>query len=80
MDLDDVTATATRAEPREGLRTALALRRLAERLEALHVSNARAQGLSWADIAAELQVTRQTVHKKHGRAEQPRRGGGHDAR
>jgi len=72
MDLDDVTATATRAEPREGLRTALALRRLAERLEALHVRAAREQGLSWAEIAAELQVTRQTVHKKHARPGDPR--------
>ena len=72
MDLDDVTATATRAEPREGLRTALALRRLAERLEALHVRTAREQGLSWAEIAAELQVTRQTVHKKHARPGDPR--------
>lgn len=67
MDLDNVTATATRVEPREGLRTALALRRLAERLEALHVRAAREQGLSWAQIAAELQVTRQSVHKKHVR-------------
>lgn len=74
MDLEDVAGRATRAEPREGLRTALALRRLAERLEALHVRAAREQGLSWAEIAAELQVTRQTVHKKHGRAERPRRG------
>lgn len=72
MDLDDVTATATRVEPREGLRTALALRRLAERLEALHVRAAREQGLSWAEIAAELQVTRQTVHKKHARPGDPR--------
>lgn len=67
MDLEQVTASATAVEPREGLRTALALRRLAERLEVLHVRGARQQGMSWADIAAELQVTRQTVHKKHGR-------------
>ncbi len=61
------------ADAREGLRTALALRRLAERMEALHVARAREEGMSWAEIAVELQVTRQTVHKKHGRTRGPGR-------
>ncbi|WP_432492348.1 helix-turn-helix domain-containing protein [Kineococcus auxinigenes] len=73
MDLERVETTAGAVDPREGLRTALALRRLAERLEALHVARAREQGLTWAGIAAELQVTRQTVHKKHGRTSGPGR-------
>lgn len=73
MDLEQTAADATDVEPHEGLRAALALRRLAERLEALHVRRAREQGMSWADIAVELQVTRQTVHKKHGRVGGPRR-------
>ncbi|WP_432507375.1 helix-turn-helix domain-containing protein [Kineococcus arenarius] len=73
MDLERVEATAGAVDPREGLRTALALRRLAERLEALHVARAREHGMSWAEIAVELQVTRQTVHKKHGRTSGPGR-------
>ena len=41
------------------------MRRLADRLEALHVRHARSLGWSWQDIADALGVTRQTVHKKH---------------
>lgn len=59
--------------PAEGLRTVVALRRLASRLEDLHVGRARADGMSWAEIAAHLEVTRQTVHKKHGRTRGPGR-------
>ena len=43
-----------------------ALRRLFEQLEALHVARARELGWSWADIAAHLGVTKQSVHRKHG--------------
>ena len=73
MDLEQVEARAATADPREGLRTVLALHRLADRLEDLHVARAREAGMSWADIAVELQVTRQTVHKKHSRTRGPRR-------
>lgn len=62
------TAAASR-DPRVGLRAVVALRRLLERLEALQVENARALGWSWQDVARELQVTKQAVHKKYaGRA------------
>jgi IS30 family transposase len=44
-----------------------ALRVLAERLEMLQVDNARALGWSWQEIASRLGVTKQTVHRKHGR-------------
>jgi IS30 family transposase len=44
-----------------------ALRVLVERLEMLQVDNARALGWSWQDIASRLGVTKQTVHRKHGR-------------
>ncbi|MFF9071115.1 helix-turn-helix domain-containing protein [Streptomyces sp. NPDC014872] len=44
-----------------------ALRRLLERLEAVQVEGARAKGWSWQEIAAELGVSRQAVHKKYGR-------------
>ncbi|MBI9113693.1 helix-turn-helix domain-containing protein [Sanguibacter suaedae] len=73
MDLEQVETAASTTDPREGLRTVLALHRLADRLEDLHVARAREQGMSWADIALELQVTRQTVHKKHTRPRGSRR-------
>jgi hypothetical protein len=53
-------------DPRTGLRAVAALRRLLEQLEALQVRSARAQGWSWQEIGAELGVSRQAVHKKHG--------------
>ncbi|WP_424211824.1 helix-turn-helix domain-containing protein [Streptomyces sp. BI20] len=69
--MTEATDLAERAgdhDPRVGLRAVAALRRLLERLEAVQVRSARAQGWSWQDIATELGVTRQAVHKKHGRA------------
>ena len=54
-------------DPAEGLRAVAALGRLLERLEALHVANARSQGWSWQAIADALGVTKQTVHRKHAR-------------
>jgi len=53
-------------DPRSGLRAVAALRRLVEHLEDLHVDRARASGWSWQEIAGELGVTKQTVHRKHG--------------
>ncbi|MGX7824076.1 helix-turn-helix domain-containing protein [Actinokineospora sp. 24-640] len=54
-------------DPRTGLRAVAALRKLLERLEAVQVRSARAHGWSWQEIAAELGVTKQAVHKKYGR-------------
>jgi hypothetical protein len=54
-------------DPEAGLRAVAALRVLVERLEMLHVDNARALGWSWQRIASRLGVTKQTVHRKHGR-------------
>jgi DNA-binding NarL/FixJ family response regulator len=54
-------------DPDVGLRAVAALRSLAEQLEVLQVDNARALGWSWQEIAARLGVTKQTVHRKHGR-------------
>ncbi|MDN5759532.1 MAG: hypothetical protein L0H59_13550 [Tomitella sp.] len=73
MDVNAMETAAASVEPVEGLRTVVALRRLASRLEDLHVGRARAASMSWAEIAAHLEVTRQTVHKKHGRTRGPRR-------
>jgi len=60
-----LAAQASSQDPRVGLRAVGALRRLLERLEALQVDNAREHGWSWQDIARELQVSKQAVHKKH---------------
>lgn len=64
----DAASDATSQDPRVGLRAVAALRKLVERLEALQVSNARAQGWSWEQIGAGLGVSKQAVHKKHGRS------------
>jgi hypothetical protein len=69
----DLAAAASGANARVGLRAALALRRLAETLEATQVNNLRRQGWSWQDIADALEVSKQAVHKKYaGRAPAPR--------
>jgi hypothetical protein len=57
---------ASSADPAVGLRAVRALRDLADRLEAGHVSKARDQGWSWQEIAACIGVSRQAVHKKYG--------------
>lgn len=62
-----LAAAAGSPDPAEGLRTVRALRRLLERLEAIQVANARAQGWSWQAIADSLEVSRQAVHQKHNR-------------
>jgi hypothetical protein len=56
---------ASGQDPAAGLRAARALRELAERLEALQVGNARANGWSWQEIALFLGVSKQAVHKKY---------------
>ena len=63
-----LAAAAGDRDPRVGLQAVAALRKLLERLEAVQVRNARLKGWSWQEIAAELGVSRQAVHKKHGRA------------
>ncbi|GAA3004187.1 ECF-type sigma factor [Actinokineospora diospyrosa] len=54
-------------DPRVGLRAVAALRKLLEQLEAVQVRSARLSGWSWQEIAAELGVSKQAVHKKYGR-------------
>jgi DNA-directed RNA polymerase specialized sigma24 family protein len=66
----EATQLATAAgdkDPRVGLRSVAALRRLLEQLEAVQVRSARVNGWSWQEIAAELGVSKQAVHKKYGR-------------
>jgi hypothetical protein len=50
-----------------GLRAVAALRQLVERLEVLQVDSARRCGWSWEEIGQALGVSKQAVHKKHGR-------------
>jgi hypothetical protein len=60
-----LASAAASRDPGRGLAAVAALRRLLEQLEALQVDNAREQGWSWQDIASELGVSKQAVHKKH---------------
>jgi hypothetical protein len=62
-----ITDAAAGTDPDTGLRAVAALRALTERLEILQVDNARRLGWSWQDIATRLGVTKQTVHRKHGK-------------
>ena len=62
-----LASAAGSENPSDGLRAVAALRRLLERLEALQVASARAQGWSWQEIADALDVSRQAVHKKHAK-------------
>lgn len=54
-------------DPAEGLQAVVALKRLAETLEAEQVTAARREGWTWQQIGDALGVSRQAVHKKHGR-------------
>lgn len=66
-DLSLAPDAAGSADPAVGLRAVRALQQLHERLEAIHVANARQQGWSWQAIANTLGVSRQAVHQKHNR-------------
>jgi hypothetical protein len=65
FDLEQLRA----ADPAMGLRAVGALHRLAERVEAVHVAEARRAGWSWEQIGDALGVTRQSVHAKYGKRE-----------
>lgn len=67
MSHSTLVDSAAADDPGTGLRAVRSLRELADRLEVLQVSRARAMGWSWQEVADALGVTRQAVHKKHGR-------------
>jgi len=63
----EVAQSAASTDPDVGLRAVASLRALTERLEIVQVDNARKLGWSWQNIAGRLGVTKQTVHRKHGK-------------
>ena len=65
MDIERLSDDLLSNDPAVGLRASLALRRLAERVEAEHVAVARRNGWSWQQIGDALGVTRQSVHTKY---------------
>jgi len=67
MDVDEISAAIESEDPAQGLRAALALHRLAERVETHQVAVARAEGWSWQQIGDALGITRQSVHAKYGK-------------
>ncbi|MBA2295277.1 MAG: helix-turn-helix domain-containing protein [Actinobacteria bacterium] len=69
----ELAGETTSADPVVGLRAVASLRILLESLEELQVENARGRGWSWQQIADQLGVTKQAVHKKHGRGPRWRR-------
>ena len=66
-DTAQVATAAGSKDPSIGLKAVRSLRVLVERLEALQVDNARDHGWTWEQIAEQLGVTRQAVHKKYAR-------------
>jgi hypothetical protein len=67
MEVEDNSTAISSDDPALGLRAALALHRLAERVEASKVAAAREQGWTWQQIGDALGVTRQSAHLKYGR-------------
>jgi transcriptional regulator of acetoin/glycerol metabolism len=67
VDLNETLQAAEGADPALGLRAVVILRRLADRLEEIHVAAARRQGWTWQQIGDALGVSRQAIHKKSGR-------------
>lgn len=65
MDSPELVKQLRSTDPATGLRAAGALHRLAERVEAMHVAEARSKGWSWEQIGDALGVTRQSVHTKY---------------
>ena len=69
MESRDLGEQLRTTDPATGLRAVGALHRLAERVEATHVAEARSAGWSWEQIGDALGVTRQSVHAKYGKRE-----------
>ena len=72
-DTAQVASAASSKDPSVGLRAVRSLRVLVERLEGLQVQNARDAGWTWEQIAQQLGITRQAVHKKYAGGRGPLR-------
>jgi hypothetical protein len=70
----DLAAAAGSDDPDVGLAAVASLRTLVERLEELHVAAARERGWPWERIGTALGVSKQAVHRKHGRRIRRARG------
>jgi len=68
MSTSDISTTLASNDPGEALRAVVALRQLADRVEAQAVAIARLQGWSWSQLGDALGVSKQAVHKKYGRS------------
>lgn len=55
------------SDPAAALAAAVALRRLADRLELAAANAAVEQGWSWTEVAGALGISRQAAHKKFAR-------------
>jgi hypothetical protein len=71
-ELAEVVEQVGSDDPAVGLAGVRALRELVERLEALHVEEARRAAWSWTEIGEALGVSKQAVHKKHGKGRRGR--------
>lgn len=63
--LDVAIDAADGDDPRHGLRVAAETRRMAERQQDAAVRRARVAGLTWAEIATYLGVSKQAAHRKY---------------
>lgn len=70
-ELDAARTASDTANPRQGLRAIVTLRRLTDELELKQVEAALAAGMTWSEIGEALGVTRQAVHKKLARRVDP---------
>ncbi|MGV3714101.1 hypothetical protein [Pseudolysinimonas sp.] len=67
-ELRTLAGEADSDDPYAALRAIVRLRTELDRAEAIAVRRARNAGYSWHTIALSLGVSKQAVHKKHGRA------------
>jgi hypothetical protein len=68
MSIHTLASSADSDDPIEALNAIAELRSELDRREAVAVRKARNRGASWQLIALALRVTKQAVHKKHGRS------------
>jgi hypothetical protein len=71
VDAPELSTALHSEDPAVGFRAVLALRRLAEQVEAQQVAAARWRGWSWQQIGDALGITRQSVHAKYGKERLP---------